>query len=161
MVQIVGNAVRFNFPNINLPDSNTNEPASHGYVQYKVKLKDNLPIGTEINNTAFIYFDFNAPVVTNTTANIVALVSSVEDGRPQTADNGKIQIQPNPAQNAFTVSVSENLIGEKFTVVDVTGRAVFQSAITHSKLEINTSGWESGIYFARAGNAVRKVVVQK
>ncbi len=69
MVQIVGGAVRFNFPNINLPDSNVNEPASHGYVQYKVKLKDNLPLGTQVQNTAFIYFDFNAPVVTNTTVN--------------------------------------------------------------------------------------------
>ncbi|HLP22094.1 MAG TPA: leucine-rich repeat domain-containing protein, partial [Chitinophagales bacterium] len=59
-----GRAVRFYFPNINLPDSNTNEPASHGYVQYKVKLKPNLPIGATISNTAFIYFDFNEPVIT-------------------------------------------------------------------------------------------------
>ncbi len=73
MVQIKGKAVRFNFPNINLPDSFSNEPASHGYVQYKVKLNSNLPIGTQIDNTAFIYFDYNAPVVTNTTTNTVSL----------------------------------------------------------------------------------------
>lgn len=64
-----GNVVRFNFPNINLPDSNANEPASHGYVQYKIKAKENLAPGAHIYNTAYIYFDFNAPVVTNTTDN--------------------------------------------------------------------------------------------
>ncbi len=73
IVQINGNAVRFNFPNINLPDSNANEPASHGYVQYKVKMKDNLPIGTHISNTAYIYFDFNAPIVTNTVTNTITV----------------------------------------------------------------------------------------
>ncbi len=64
-----GGIVKFNFPNINLPDSNANEPLSHGYVRYKIKMKDNLPIGTTIENTAHIYFDFNPAIVTNTTVN--------------------------------------------------------------------------------------------
>ncbi len=72
LVQIWENFVRFNFPNINLPDSTTDEPASHGYVQFKVKLKENLTAGTQIQNTAYIYFDFNPPVVTNTTVNTIA-----------------------------------------------------------------------------------------
>ncbi|MBK7966532.1 MAG: hypothetical protein IPK10_15490 [Bacteroidetes bacterium] len=63
--------VKFNFPKIHLPDSNTNEPASHGYVQYKIRAKDSLLIGSTIENTANIFFDFNAPVITNTTSNIV------------------------------------------------------------------------------------------
>ncbi|MBK7885972.1 MAG: T9SS type A sorting domain-containing protein [Bacteroidetes bacterium] len=63
--------VKFSFPHINLPDSNTNEPASHGYVQYKIRAKDSLAIGSTIENTANIFFDFNAPVITNTTSNAV------------------------------------------------------------------------------------------
>ncbi|MEM9824801.1 MAG: T9SS type A sorting domain-containing protein, partial [Bacteroidota bacterium] len=56
----------FNFENIMLPDSNINEPASHGFVKFKIKQElDNLP-GTLIENSAGIYFDFNAPVITNT-----------------------------------------------------------------------------------------------
>ncbi len=61
--------VKFNFPFIELPDSVHDEPNSHGYIQYKVKLKPNLPTGTGIDNTAHIYFDYNAAVVTNTTHN--------------------------------------------------------------------------------------------
>jgi uncharacterized repeat protein (TIGR01451 family) len=63
--------VKFSFPHINLPDSNSNEPASHGYVQYKIRAKDSLTIGSTIENTANIFFDFNAPVITNTTSNAV------------------------------------------------------------------------------------------
>ena len=65
-VQLIGNDLRFNFPNINLPDSTNDEPNSHGYVQFSIKLKDSLPQGTTVNNTSFIYFDFNPPVQTNT-----------------------------------------------------------------------------------------------
>jgi len=59
--------VVFNFPNINLPDSGTSQSASKGYVQYRIRMKDGLNYGTYIRNTANIYFDFNSPVVTNTT----------------------------------------------------------------------------------------------
>ena len=69
LTQIFGNVVRFNFPNINLPDSASNEPASHGYVQFKVKLKAGAPSGVQVNNTAYIYFDLNPAVVTNTVSN--------------------------------------------------------------------------------------------
>lgn len=70
-IKIKGQAIRFNFPYINLPDSNINEPASHGYIQFKVKLKSGLQPGAHINNKAFIYFDFNEPVITNTANNYI------------------------------------------------------------------------------------------
>ncbi|MEI7803072.1 MAG: hypothetical protein WCI97_10530, partial [Bacteroidota bacterium] len=50
MIQLFGNQVRFNFVNINLPDSTTNSEGSKGYVSYRIKPKPNLPIGTSINN---------------------------------------------------------------------------------------------------------------
>jgi hypothetical protein len=158
MVQIEKNHVRFNFPNINLPDSNTNEPLSHGYVQYKVKLKDNLPIGTTINNTAYIYFDFNAPVVTNTTGNTIITNTSVTEIRRVEPD---FKLNPNPARDAFTVSVSESFIGETLTITDITGKqmAAVQLQAVNSKLE--TSNWASGVYLVRVGNAVKKLAIQK
>jgi uncharacterized repeat protein (TIGR01451 family) len=58
--------ITFKFSNIMLPDSNTNELASHGFVKYRVKLLQGLTVGTSIYNTANIYFDQNPPVSTNT-----------------------------------------------------------------------------------------------
>lgn len=54
------------FPGIMLPDSNTNEPLSKGFVSFRVDQLPDLSPGTEITNNASIYFDFNDPVITNT-----------------------------------------------------------------------------------------------
>ncbi|MEM6805202.1 MAG: T9SS type A sorting domain-containing protein, partial [Bacteroidota bacterium] len=61
--------LRFRFDNINLPDSTTDEPNSHGYVIYEISPQRNLPDGSEIRNRAGIYFDFNEPIITNTVLN--------------------------------------------------------------------------------------------
>ncbi|HEX6426164.1 MAG TPA: T9SS type A sorting domain-containing protein [Niastella sp.] len=53
------------FNNILLPDHNINEPASHGYITYRIKPKSTLQLGDKISNSASIYFDFNLPVQTN------------------------------------------------------------------------------------------------
>lgn len=58
--------LHFEFAPIALPDSTSNEAASHGFVRFKIRQHEgNLP-GTLINNRAAIYFDFNEPVITNT-----------------------------------------------------------------------------------------------
>ncbi|MGN6292076.1 MAG: T9SS type A sorting domain-containing protein [Chitinophagaceae bacterium] len=59
------NRLDWAFTDINLVDSNRNEPASHGYVTYRIKTKNNVPAGDTIHNTASIYFDYNLPVMTN------------------------------------------------------------------------------------------------
>ncbi len=61
----------FEFPNILLPDSNIDEPASHGYMRYRIKPNKTLQVGAEILSEASIYFDFNAPVVTNKASTII------------------------------------------------------------------------------------------
>lgn len=58
--------VEFLFENINLPDSTTNEPESHGYVAFKIKPIEDTQIGDIISGTANIFFDFNMPITTNT-----------------------------------------------------------------------------------------------
>ena len=144
MVQLKGNNLRFNFPNINLPDSNTNEPLSHGYVQYKIKLKDNLPVGTTINNTAFIYFDFNAPVVTNTTSNTISIsttaVSSIRN------PNSEIRIYPNPASTQLFIETNGTEV-EQVNIYNTTGRLVSQTKLPQSK-SIDVSGLVQGVYIA-------------
>ncbi len=63
-----GNTVAiWSFPDINLPDSTNNEPESHGYIKFKISPKADLAIGTQVENFADIYFDYNDPIRTNTT----------------------------------------------------------------------------------------------
>jgi len=65
------NKIEWAFSNINLPDSNINEPLSHGYLSYRVKPKSTAVVGDVINNLASIYFDYNLPVATNNALTLV------------------------------------------------------------------------------------------
>ncbi|MEO5572591.1 MAG: leucine-rich repeat domain-containing protein [Bacteroidia bacterium] len=147
LTQIIGNVARFNFPNINLPDSTNDEPNSHGYVQYKVKLKNGLPIGTTISNTANIIFDFNAPVATNTVTNQIQMTTG---NNLFTFNHDKINIYPNPARNFIYINYNskENQKAE-FTLFNslsqkIKSTILFSNGKTQS---LNTSDLPSGIYF--------------
>ncbi len=145
IIQIKGNAVLFNYPNINLPDSNANEPASHGYVQYKIKLKDNLPVGTNISNTAYIYFGFNAPVVTNTTTNTVTTTTTVSIFQ---LESFNFQLYPNPAKSTLNVTGDDNIIGSTLTIYDMTGKKLTTISLTAQHSIINSESFSDGVYIA-------------
>ena len=69
------------FPNILLVDSTTNEPGSHGFFTFEIMAKEGVEDFTAIENTAGIFFDFNAPVITNTVTNtIVEVLDGDKDG---------------------------------------------------------------------------------
>lgn len=58
-------ALEFAFYHIQLTDTITNEPGSHGYIRFRVSQKPGNVIGAIIRNQAAIYFDFNPPIITN------------------------------------------------------------------------------------------------
>jgi len=66
-----GNQLKWTFKNIKLADSVHNESFSHGYIVYRVKPLPGLKIGDSVQNSASIYFDFNAPVKTNTQITVI------------------------------------------------------------------------------------------
>ena len=63
--------LRFDFKNIQLPDSGASQEGSKGWFVFSVKAKENLALGTEIRNYVDIYFDYNAPIRTNSTINTI------------------------------------------------------------------------------------------
>lgn len=64
-MSIDNDKITWTFSNINLPDSNVNEPASHGYIVFRIRPNNTVTVNEVIHNTASIYFDFNLPVLTN------------------------------------------------------------------------------------------------
>lgn len=164
LTQIFGNVVRFNFPNINLPDSTTDEPNSHGYVQYRVKTLPGLLPGTSIQNTAYIYFDLNRAVVTNTTNNTVT--TNVVTAAPIVkANNLNFALYPNPASNYALATFNQTLSGATLEVDDALGRAVYKETVTGTEVKLNTGSYQSGIYFVKVttseGNTGLKKLVVK
>jgi len=116
-----GHILRFSFKNILLPDSNTNEVASHGFVKFLVRQNSTAFIGNEIKNSAAIYFDFNDPVITNETKLVIAVPSGTEEAKTQIV----AQIFPVPAHDMVQV-VLQNTNGESVTwrLFDTTGKLV-------------------------------------
>lgn len=88
--------VRWRFDNILLPDSTTNEPASHGYVLFNIDKKSSALTGDTIKNSAAIYFDFNHPVITNTTATEIVKRLIYRDIPVVAETEISLDIMPNP-----------------------------------------------------------------
>jgi uncharacterized repeat protein (TIGR01451 family) len=165
LTQIFGNDVVFNFPNINLPDSATSDSASRGFVQYRIKLKDNLPVGTQIQNTADIYFDLNPAIVTNTTVNTITTPTGFTPFSTSGGEGLGLRLFPNPAKNYVIVETDENAIGGTLQITDITGRAIYQAIISNSKFRIPTSALTGGVYLVKVSDlngrrGVGKLVVE-
>lgn len=165
VTQLNGNVIRFNFPNINLIASTTDEPNSHGSVQYKVRLLQALPINTIISNTANIYFDFNAPIATNAVTNIISNSVSVTE----ISNEIKFSVFPNPVNNEARISFNLNHTSFiKFELYNALGKYVkfisdekFTAGI--NELSFSTVNLSQGIYILKIsidGNVYTRRVVK-
>jgi uncharacterized repeat protein (TIGR01451 family) len=156
--------MEFRFENIMLPDSHINEAASHGWIMYRAKIKANLPLGTQIDNTASIYFDFNTPIVTNTTHNVFGAVA-VDEGSQATAG---FSFYPNPANDRVQVLLDENWNEDtQVNVMDLNGRALRQNNLLPSQSRttiLEVGDLPAGLYLIEctSGNhrLVKKLVIQ-
>lgn len=63
--EIEDRMLTFFFDDILLPDSTTNLAGSQGYIQFRINTQAGIQSGDQITNEAKIYFDANAPIVTN------------------------------------------------------------------------------------------------
>lgn len=141
-VERQGTVLTFFFENINLLWEATDEPASHGFVKYRIRPNTGLPDPTDIQNTAHIYFDFNPAIVTNTTVNtLVETLPFLATDEPVVRPT--ILISPNPNSGSFWVETS----GEgpwTATVSDLSGRVVRQLSSLGKKASVE--GLASGFY---------------
>ncbi len=151
-----GNGVlEFLFTNILLPDSTTNEKASHGFVSYKINTKPNLQDGQTIDNQANIYFDVNLPVATNTYRHTIAKdMTSVFLGIfPIESDfNTKLNVMPNPMRDAATFElVTEKVISAQhpatLIVYNILGQKVHTQLFTGTTLTLSRGELQQGCYF--------------
>jgi hypothetical protein len=151
---------RFNFYNIMLPDSNSNEPESHGFVTYRVNLDQNLTIGTQIKNTAHIYFDFNTPITTNTTLNTIAWPQNVVT---LPIEGDVITLYPNPANDHITISSGNDLSGTA-SVVGINGQVISTVELKGNSTGVDVSKLPNGIYImkvvSKTGTTMQKFTKQ-
>jgi len=133
--------LRFDFENINLPDSTNDEPNSHGFVTFRLRPTGSMMVGDVISNTAGIYFDLNPAVITNTTALLVessTFVSAV-------ASEVQFNVWPIPTTDQVRFGSGGNpvvLIDPKVWSMD--GRSVISKRGSHGALDVTEL--ENGAY---------------
>ncbi|MEZ4961466.1 MAG: T9SS type A sorting domain-containing protein [Saprospiraceae bacterium] len=147
-----GNVLRFTFDGINLPDSTTNYLGSQGFVKFQIPQMPGNPIGSVIENSAAIYFDYNDPIFTNTTfhrvdTNFIEVVSDVSD---LPVGFGELLAYPNPSAGDVIFEIpTERAVSATFHLFDPVARQVFQENFTENKCRFQRNGLAAGVYFYR------------
>ncbi|MBP6091297.1 MAG: T9SS type A sorting domain-containing protein [Crocinitomicaceae bacterium] len=151
----------FFFNNIQLVDSTTNALGSIGFFQYSIMPFAN-KMGETIENTANIYFDYNLPIVTNTTSNKIGGPLSLEEPiklatkfivYPNPSQNGKGSIQVNlPSTQRLAIRL-KNSFGATVAIRDFTPTEIGQQLISFA-----FEGLSNGLYFIELTQENKQVV---
>jgi len=144
----------FTFHDINLPPSSMSAMNSNGMFTYTVRQRPGLTEGTQIRNKASIYFDYNEPIVTNSTLNTIGspvAVAGIEG--PESSFN----LYPNPAGSTCYITINSVAAGEAdLRITDITGKMVrdIKMNLLQGKQtsQIDVSALSSGIYFVTLSN---------
>jgi uncharacterized repeat protein (TIGR01451 family) len=141
-----GNILEFRFDQILLPDSTTDEPNSHGYLKYTIYPVSGLVPNSIIRNSAAIYFDFNIPIITNSTLNTIGVVSGLS---AHASSYGLItSVNPNPFATDAILSVEcqENGV-YMLSIYTSEGKIAYCGSHPTNSIRISRSNLSSGLYF--------------
>jgi hypothetical protein len=139
--------VKWIFDNINLLDSTAKEACSHGFVKYNIKnisTKTNY-VKDSILNKAAIYFDFNAPVLTNTASTKFSTltVSSLEQY------NLEFRAYPNPTNGIVNIELAKEA-DATIEIFNAVGQAVSRQILSLPlgglNGQVDMSTFQTGLY---------------
>jgi uncharacterized repeat protein (TIGR01451 family) len=134
----LGNGIlRFEFNNIWLPDSSVSQELSQGHLTFRIRENLGNELFSEITNTAYIFFDWNPAIITNTTYNINDYLEFVGE------ENAfSVEAYPNPMLNELTLKVEGQF---NYEIHDLTGRKLLQG-MGVGQTTISTEALASGTY---------------
>lgn len=155
------NDLEWYFEDIDLPAEQDDAEGSQGFVYFKIKPKAGYAIGDVIPNTAAIYFDFNAPVITNTfESEFVQTLSTAQ------FLSDSFSLVPNPATEELSISFKNQVFGSmELQVIDIQGKQILNYGFSEAKpIKIDVSSLQPGLYFVKlkldGAEAIKKLMIQ-
>ena len=142
--------INFIFDNINLPYESLDEEGSNGHVSFKIKPKSNVQIGDVIENTAYIYFDFNPPIVTNTVSTTVVDELSTEGFVKQES----IRLFPNPADDQVELINNSDAEILQLKLYSIDGK---QISSFNDRSILDVSRLSAGVYILQLETRYNKI----
>lgn len=143
--------VLFHFNGILLPAASVNEPGSHGFVRYSIKLKPGVPVNTILKNRAHNYFDFNEAVATNQTSNKLVLAVALNELGEQ---DQRLQVMPNPFKDALRLVSDQEM--STIVVYNLVGKELKRFELNGKVADLDLSEQASGLYLIRVGYSGEK-----
>jgi hypothetical protein len=123
-------------------------------VKFAVHCRPEIILGDAITNTGFIYFDFNEPIITNTTTTIHGYpVILGQENQLGTIHPQSILVFPNPAQESLNID-TRGIEKEKLfiSLFDSKGARVRNQPCVNEIENIGLGGLSKGIYFGMIYN---------
>ncbi len=140
--RINGNKVEFIFENIQLPFPPSEE--RHGYIAFKIKLKNNLIAGDTFSNFASIYFDYNFPIITEPVTTSIEALSN-----PDFEFSSFVKLYPNPVNSILTIESQSGINLKSVEIFNSLGQLIKAVPNGSNLLNIDVSNVQTGMYFAK------------
>lgn len=152
---IHGNTVEFIFENIELEAAADPPVGGHGNVLFKIKTLSSLMNGDQVEKSANIFFDYNAPIVTNDANTTFAELSN-----PVFEQDASVTLYPNPTNGIININCDNNI--EQIELFDIQGRLLQTTIENKEAVKLNITDKSSGVYFVRIttenGKKVEKII---
>jgi hypothetical protein len=116
-----------------------------GFVKFSIEADRNLQLNDMVSNTAEIYFDFNAPIITNTVETTVKI--NVATYTPHQSYIN-IELSPNPAKDMFYATVASDMVknGHVWEIVNAAGKVLLREKQRSETTSISSASLPNGIY---------------
>lgn len=118
---------------------------------------NSLAEGAVLENTASIYFDYNLPVVTNTS--VVTVQTTLHTESFETIE---LVLYPVPASNMVFISNPKHFNVQSVTVYNLLGQSVLENVTPGPQGDVNVSTLATGSYVMRVrtelGDGVMRLV---
>lgn len=146
--RISGNRVEFVFMNSGI------DPGSGGYLAFKIKTLPTLVVGDSFSNTASVYFDYAAPVFTNTETTVIQALTGQEFGTI-----AGLHIYPNPVNNLLHIATENQTEIKTASIYNALGQ-LLQVTANPVNATLDASRLPTGTYFLHLDTAQGTSIVK-
>lgn len=135
--------LRFDFLNINLPDSTSDLLGSQGFASFRLRPVNGLAIGEVLENEADIFFDFNEPIRTNTSV----LTTEFSVGLAE-VHGAALLMHPNPASDEIALQLPSG--PHRIELMSADGRVLYSVNVTDRTVRMPLDRLPQGLYLVHA-----------
>lgn len=152
-----GRKLTWFFDGLELTPKSQDEAKSQGYFQYTLKITPGMPIGTQLKNTAFIYFDLNPAIVTNTTLHTLKNADAVGGGSSiRNANSDNLDFEATKSGEKIIIVAKDKIDGVE--ILDMTGRILANAKSKSRQAEIKLESATNAIYIIQVRMGENTVV---